>query len=105
MQGSGDETLLPRPLGAAALKHIQSADDRCEQVVEVMGHAACELPHRLHLLGLAQGLFGLPQRLGLSLLLGDVTPEGIDKAFIGRCDPRDVPIGPIRAAIAVLVAG
>src|ERR1700691_4266863 len=35
------------------------ADDDREQIVEVMGDAAGELPHHLHLLGLPKLLFGL----------------------------------------------
>ena len=48
-------------VGGGALQHnIQAADDRGEQVVEVVGDAAGQLAHRLHLLRLLQPLLLLP---------------------------------------------
>ena len=52
--------------------HIEGADDAGEQVVEVVGDAAGELAHRLHLLRLAQLLLGALAllHLGVQALVG-----------------------------------
>src|SRR4051794_32543423 len=59
-------------LADAALQHIEGADDAGEQVVEVVGDAARELAHRLHLLRLAQLLLGALAllHLGVQALVG-----------------------------------
>ena len=53
----------PSNLGLAArqlaLQEIEGADDDREHIVEVMGDAAGELAHRLHLLDLAELLLDL----------------------------------------------
>ena len=40
--------------------HVETADYDSQQIVEVVGNASRELPYRLHLLGLTQGIFCLP---------------------------------------------
>ena len=47
------------PLREAPLRQIEAADDDGQHVVEVVRDAAGELADRLHLLGLAQRLFGV----------------------------------------------
>ena len=44
--------------GGFAGEQLQVAGDHLQQVVEVVGDAAGQLAHRLHLLGLAQRLLG-----------------------------------------------
>ena len=64
------------------LQQLQAAGDAGQQVVEVVRQAAGELADRLHLLRLAQRLLGLPQRLGLLLLGGDVAAVGVDQVAL-----------------------
>ena len=58
--------VLGAPLRDAGLHEVEGADDAGEQVVEIVGDAAGELAHRLHLLRLAQLLLGTMQRFGLA---------------------------------------
>src|SRR5215472_2415029 len=50
-----DELAVSR-LVDARLEHLEIAGDHCQEVVEVVGEAASELPDRLHLLRLAEVL-------------------------------------------------
>ena len=47
-------------LQIAALQKVECADDRRQQIVEVVGYAAGQLADRFELLRLAQGLLGVP---------------------------------------------
>jgi hypothetical protein len=88
------------PLGEAGLQQIQRTDDACQEVVEVVGDAAGQLPHRFHLLRLQQGLLGGPQPLGRGLLRGDVAGDGIVVVLVGYPGPRQPAIRPILVAEA-----
>ena len=71
------------PLREAGLHQVEGADDAGEEVVEVVGDAARELAHRLHLLRLAELILSLLQ-LGLTLLhTRDVAADG-DQALATR---------------------
>ena len=80
--------------------HLRVPEDHPQHVVEVVGHAAGQAAHRLHLLGLLElGLEFLPLRLGL-FALGDVA--GVDhhpvQAWVVLqvvADRLDDPIGTI----------
>ena len=65
------------------------ADDAGQHVVEVVRDAAGELADRLHLLRLAQRLFGLAQRLLRFALGGDVAADGLQQAVRGDRAPFD----------------
>ena len=54
-----DQPLLARSAEAAALEDVEAADDRRQEVVEVVGDAAGQLAQRLHLLRLAKLCLGL----------------------------------------------
>jgi hypothetical protein len=56
-------------------QEVAVAQDAGEQVVEVVGDAAGQLAHRLHLLGLAELLLAPAERLLRRLLLGDIAME------------------------------
>ena len=64
----GDELAVGIGRVEAVERHLAEPDDGGEQVVEVVGHAAGELPHRFHLLR-------LPELLLEPLQLGDVARE------------------------------
>ena len=67
----------------AALQHLHRPDDGRQQVVEVVRDAAGELADRLHLLRMAQRLFGLAQGVLRFALGGDVAPHRL-KEIIRR---------------------
>ncbi len=71
-------------LGQALAQEFEAAQHRHQQVVEVVGDAAGELAHRLHLLGLGQGSLRLRQRLFGAAALGDVA------GYLGEADMRTV---------------
>ena len=62
----------------ALFQELQIADDDGEQIVEIVGDAAGELAHGLHLLRLAELLLHLPA-------LGDVF---LDRDEVGDLRPR-----------------
>ena len=49
------------PFGDAPLDDIESAENPLKEIIEVVSDAAGELPHRFHLLALAQRFLGLHQ--------------------------------------------
>jgi hypothetical protein len=57
--GAGDQAMLAFAADALALKHVEQANDRRQQIVEIVRDPAGELAHGLHLLGLTQRLLGL----------------------------------------------
>ncbi len=90
----------PRVLVAEpAPQQVERAHDNGQHIVEVVGDAAGQLPDRLHLLRLAQRIFGVLQGLGLQLFGGDVAAVGIDGVAFGRAAPRN----PARRAVSVHV--
>ena len=64
-----------RIVGQALAQQFQAAQDRHQQIVEVVRHAAGELAHRVHLLRLEQRLARLFQRFLRLLALGDVAGD------------------------------
>ncbi len=70
-----DKPLIALVANAASSQPVKNADDRCEQIVEIVRHATRQLPHRLHLLGLPQGVFRLSKTPLLGNPLGDVVHE------------------------------
>ena len=62
-----------RVVADAAAKELQVAGHHLEQIVEIMGDAAGQIADRLHLLRMAQGIFG-----------GDALGDGICNAFLER---------------------
>jgi hypothetical protein len=87
---------LPRELG--------EADDRSEDVVEVVGHAAGEGPHRLQLLGLAQLLLEAPLRLLGAPAFADIDDGADDEQAFGRRDRREPDLdGELRPVLAPAV--
>ena len=94
---------FPQPaLREPHLQQFEAAGDAGQQVVEVVRQPARELPDRLHLLRLPQRLLGLPQRLGLLLLGGDVAPVRVHQVTLDRGAPRDPSRLAVPAAEAVL---
>ena len=67
-----------------------------------MGDAARELPYRLHLLGLAQGVLGLRQGLGLFLLGRDVPSIRVDVIPFRRGVPGDPPGRAVLVPVSIL---
>ena len=67
------DRVVRRELGEG---HVAVAEDRRQQVVEVVGDASGELADALHLLGLAELLFELPA-------LGDVHDGALDDDLAG----------------------
>ena len=59
LHGVHNEPLLPLTPHAAPVQQIQAADDRHQQVVEVVGYATRELTHGIKLLRLMQSLLGV----------------------------------------------
>ena len=80
--------VLGAALGDAGLHEVEGADDAGEQVVEVVGDAARELAHRLHLLRLAQLILQ-------ELALRDVTADPIDDVRLRGQGPVDPSIRPV----------
>jgi hypothetical protein len=86
--------------------HVEPADDDGEQVVEVVRHAAGELPDRFHFLGLAQSLLG-------EALVGAVHQDAGDPrrriALVAdpapERDPAHLSVGAPDAALEVERAG
>ena len=66
-----DQPVFAIAADAAPLEHVERADDRGQQIVEIMRDAAGELAHRLQLLRLAQRLLGEPAAGGLDRLGDD----------------------------------
>jgi hypothetical protein len=66
------------PFPGVAAQLLSVAQDHREQVVEVVGDAAGQLAHGLHLLGLVQGALGLRERLLGTLLLRDARLDPLD---------------------------
>jgi hypothetical protein len=57
-------------------------------------HAAGELPDGFHLLGLAQGVLGVP-------MLGNVPADGVEDSISRHAGPRYGPVGAVDAANAI----
>ncbi|KZB98978.1 hypothetical protein AU375_04781 [Methylobacterium radiotolerans] len=89
--------VLDPPLAHPGLHELQRAGDAGEQVVEVVGDAARELPDRLHLLRLAQLLLQARLLLGGRLLGGDV-PSDADEPAAARLG-RQLPGDPAPSAV------
>jgi hypothetical protein len=88
-----------------ALEHVEAADDRHQQVVEVVRHAARELAHALQLLALAQRLLRLLQ-LGRGELLGrHVPPDRVKHLSLRDEAPGDPPPRTVRMAQPILEMG
>ena len=77
-------------------QHFQIADDRSQQIVEVMRDAAGQLADRLHLLGLAKLLFGC---LPLGQIARDLgKADQLAGAVMDRIDDHIRPeLGPVLA--------
>ncbi len=88
----------------AGLQQFKAAGDADEQVVEVVRQAAGELPHRFHLLALAQTVLGLLQGFRLLLLSSEVAPHGVDKSLARHRRPVDPAIAAILVPEAVVEA-
>jgi hypothetical protein len=66
-------SIYPQIRGDASFHHLQLADDHGEQIVEVVCNASGQLADGLHLVRLAQLIFGGPALLDflLELSIGD----------------------------------
>jgi len=89
LQGARDPALPPLALSPAPLQQVESRDG--EKIVEVVSYAARELTHRLQLLGLSKGGFGLGQALLVAQPIRHVIDElvGAEPASLlvaGRTD-------------------
>ncbi len=87
--------------GQAFLQQPEAADDHRQQVVEVVGHAAGEVPQGLHLLGLEQLLAG-PFQFAFGFdPVGDVTGYlgEADQPAIAVADRIDHHVGPEATAV------
>jgi hypothetical protein len=73
---------LIRPCAIHALQQVHTADDACQQIVDVVGDTVGQLPNRL--LRLAELLFGSAQSCRLLLLGGEVTRVGADELALAR---------------------
>ena len=78
------ERLGRTPALDAPPRQLQTGDDPGKHVVEVMGDAARQLPHRLHLLALPQLLLELPA-------IRDVSTRGVERIAFGHEGPIDLP--------------
>ncbi|PAV93239.1 hypothetical protein WR25_13223 [Diploscapter pachys] len=88
-------------VGELAAQEIETAQDRGQQIVEIVRDAAGQLADRLHLLALPQRLFGALQRLVLPPRLGHVAARTIDQAALGRGQPGDPAQRSVMGEIAV----
>ena len=68
-------------------RHLHVADDHLQHVVEVVRHPAGKLPHRLHLLRLAQLILQLSFIRGQSGVFGDVLEKADDPAMLRSALP------------------
>ncbi|GJE41573.1 hypothetical protein AEGHOMDF_0739 [Methylobacterium soli] len=84
-------------LRQARLQQFEAPRDAGEQVVEIVRDAARELAHRLHLLGLAEGVLQVA-------LLGHVAPDRVEMALARHRGPGQDAVGPVLVAVAVLEA-
>ncbi len=75
-------------------RHLRIADDRAEDIIEIMGDSAGQGADRLHLLGMDQ--LGLEPALLIlgQPLSGDVEQEVEDRRFAGPLDIDDVQLDP-----------
>ncbi len=77
----GLERPIDHPLGPSigdpsALEHVQAADDWHQEVVEVVGDAAGQLTHGVHLLALPQRVLHIEQFARPRLVRAQVPPDG-----------------------------
>ncbi|MGC4113905.1 MAG: hypothetical protein QM765_04465 [Myxococcales bacterium] len=103
--------LLLRLTGRQVLgQHPRVAEDRKEQVVQVVGRAPGELAHHLHLLGLAELLLEHPALLVRTPALGHVQQRALHRrpALVGDARAQDLHVD-LRAVLAqaaeLVVAG
>ena len=104
LQGAFDHALRPGVATALALEHVQAADDRHQQVVEVVSDAAGELAHGVHLLTLAQGILRLGQGSVPFQPLGHVIDELIGADLTALRVTQDVELHFVVAASPVGIA-
>ena len=83
LQRAVDQAVLALAAHLATAQYIQPADDRAEQVVEIVCYPARQLPDRFQLLGLTQGLLRREQFVLAGALLGNVAPADIGEARLG----------------------
>jgi hypothetical protein len=101
LQRTIDQPPLALAADPAPDQHVEAADDRCQQIVEVVRHPAGELAHRLHLLALAQRLLRGGE-LGLAPFVGrDIAPGGVGHIDRRRRYPRNPARGAILVAVPV----
>ena len=89
---------------ARPAQQVHRAADHRQQVVEVVGHPAGELADRLQLLGLAQRVLGVVQRLGLEPVAGDVPAADIELVALRHRHPGHPAIAAVLVALPVLEA-
>ena len=94
--------ILGPPLIEPGLHQIQRSDDSGQQIVEVVGDAAGQLPDGFHLLRLAQRLFGGLQAVGRRLFSGDVAGDRVDAILVRHAGPRQPAIRSVLVAEAAL---
>ena len=75
LNGILEERLEFRIVGQALAHQFETAEHRHQEIVEVMGDAAGQVPDRLHLLRLQERLAGLLQLLLRLFALGDVSGD------------------------------
>ena len=102
LQRTVDQSLLARGTRALAHQHVERANDRGQQIVEVMRDASGQAAHRLDLLTLAQCILGGLQLRCRQQALGDIgglvegsndPARAVAKRGIGDLPDGDVAIG------------
>ena len=83
------------------LNPLQPPTDALQQIVEVVGDAARQLPDGFHLLCLAQLILGGGERELLLTLLRDVSCRTVQGALNRRRRPGESSVGPVPCAQAV----
>ena len=75
LESGVEEPLFARTADFSSLQDVETPDDRGQQVVEVVGNTAGQLPHGLELLGFDQGGLGLGETILILDPLRDVVRE------------------------------
>ena len=99
MAGTSCESILiVVRLGNRALDDVDITEHHLEQIVEVVGNAASELPQSFHFLRLAQGIFGIAATADIKL--GRKEIDQLPGVVVDGGDEQRIPEG--RAVLTVI---
>ena len=102
--GTAHRRQHPRARRAAAFEQLQGAGEHRQQVVEVVRHAAGELPERFHFLRLPKRFLRRPQPLLVAQPLGDVVDELVGADLAALAVAQRVEAHFVRAPFARRIA-